>query len=922
MRPEVWQVVTRTGPVVLVTGDTGTGKSSVIRATLAEYANNVVAPPVAVCLFDSGALQTALFDALATVLATAGPGEARWRDLARRLRHATREAAVEVGKALADAVIEEVVEFAKAKLGENAGKGLLKFWKSLKKDSSPDLRRTLRAQTDINVVRLLVRMGDEVAAVVGRDIVITLDEGNRLSDDDQRVLCSIAAQPAERVRIVVAWSTAEVDSLPGLTRLRRLGLPEVAVAGMGRDDVERWLAHDGMAEIADDIHSLTAGYPLLVEGLIAHLQSGGRLDRYSAPTLFNDVLADALGRLPAEAHHAARRLAAYAYPLPEDEIPGYLGVDAIAWGAIRNALERERVFSVPFPGGAWFHESRRTYLWGTVLTEPERQLVGQSAYTKLLEHHRHAESTYSPVSIRQVSALAPFASQSLAENPTLASVVGLDTDQLGVLAAVIELDNVEPGSPTPADQIVIHAHTAFGVDRGTAIDGLAALDALGLTSLKEIRRRDHDRSESVVDLHLDFECDVVARGRIQTVLGKAAVPHLADHVVRTHLERVRLESYAVITQAGHANASEIIANADIVRAPAVLQRAGDPVLGVWLHYGDQPVTVVGVFNSTSDRAAAEREIANLSGSSFGRRVVVDRTFRDPTHTIPSLRFLRAVYFATGLSVHSDHREYWLDSPPALPMPEFAQRQVDLLTLLRSETDELEREVYDLTRASGVAIARQGKREYRLDVRGAAHVYLMDFDQTARILAEGALVSARMELALGLSSTVTTRHLTTQTWAAERTQDPVVELLGTLRKRAEKFNGRQPRTVVRLERRQLQAQLAAAHIRDQRLARRMSETITIGGERGIRPSRALRLAIHTHGPRNRPTRRAAICAWPPGEPDDVVIRHVSDESVANAEEAYKGAFGADTDMTDLHAGMLPSMLASLLGFENEDIEIVD
>lgn len=922
MRPEVWQVVTRAGPVVLVTGDTGTGKSSVLQATVAEYANTVVAPPVAVCLFDSGALQTGLFDALSTVLATAGPGQARWRDLAKRLRHATQEAAIEVGKALADAVIEEVVEFAKTKLGENAGKGLLKFWKTLKKDSSPDLRRTLRAQSDINVVRLLVRMGDEVAAVVGRDIVITFDEGNRLSDDDQRILSSIAAQPSKRVRIVVAWSTAEVNSLPGLTRLRKLGLPEVQVAGLGRDDVERWLATAGMAELADDIHSLTAGYPLLIEGLVAYLQSGGRLDRYSAPTLFNDVLADALTRLPTDAHHAARRLSAFTYPLPEEEIPGYLGVDAIAWGAMRNALERERVFSVHYPDGAWFHESRRSYLWGVVLTEPERQQVGQSAYTRLLEHQRRAETTYSPGTFRQVSALAPFASESLKENATLVSVVGLNTDQLGVLAAVIELQNVELGSPTPADQVVIHAHTAYGVDRGNAIDALPALQAMSIIGLTGIGRGDLDRSESVVDLLLDYECDVVARGRIQTVLGKAAVPHLADHVVRAHLERLRLESYAMITQAGHADALEIIENANRVRAPATLRRVGDPVLGIRLHYGDQPVTVVGVFNTTADRAAAEREIANLSGTSFGRRIVVDRTFQDPTHTIASLRFMRAVYFATGLGVHSDRHEYWLDHPPALPMLEFAQRQVDLLALLRSETDELEREVYDLTQLSGVAIARQGKMEYRLDVRGAAHVYPMDFDQTADILAQESLVSARMELALGLTSTITTKHLTTQTWTEERTQDPVVELLGTLRKQAERFNARQPRTVVHLEKGRLQAQLAAAHIRDQRLARRISETITVGGERGIRPSRALRLVIHTHGPRNRPTQRAVICAWPPGDPGDVEIRYLSDESVENAEGAYKAAFGADADTTDLHGGMLPTMLASLLGFADNGIEIVE
>jgi hypothetical protein len=224
--------------------------------------------------------------------------------------------------------------------------------------------------------------------------------------------------------------------------------------------------------------------------------------------------------------------------------------------------------------------------------------------------------------------------------------------------------------------------------------------------------------------------------------------------------------------------------------------------------------------------------------------------------------MRATYFATGLSVSSDHRKYWLDIPTPPPMEEFAQRQVDLLELLRSQTDEVEREVYGLAQPNGVAIARRDKSEYRLEVRGSARVYPMDFDQIEEILGQDSLISARMELALNLPPNVTTKHLTTQRWLEERTQDPVVELLGNLRMRAEQFNARQPRSPVHLEKRRLQEQLTAAHVRDQDVARRMSETITIGGERGLRPSRALRLAIHTHGPSTRPGHRAAVCACPP------------------------------------------------------------
>ncbi len=922
MRPEVWQVTTSRGPVVLVTGDTGTGKSSVLQASVAEYSTALVAPPVEVCLFESGALQSAIFDALAAALALAQPGQARWRDLAKRLRHATREAALEVGKGLAQAAVEEVVQLAKAKLGENVGQGLLKFLKTFASNDGQDLRRTLRAHSDPSIVRLLVRMADEVAAVAGRDVVITLDEGNRLSDYDQRILASLAAEPGRRARIVIAWSIAEVGALPGLARLRALGLPEVQISGLSHDDVERWLTGRKLGGHTAEVYELTAGYPLLVEGLVAHLLSGGRLEHYSAPTLFNDVLREALSRLPTDAHRAARRLSAFTYPLPERDIPSFLGVDAVDWGMLRESLERERVFSVHYPEGAWFHETRRLFMWDSVLTAAERDQVGQEAYTELLERHGHDAAAGEVGRFRQIAELAPHAVDSRARNSILTAVLDLNSHELAVLAAAIELKTEGSGSHTPADQVVVHAHTAFAATRGDALQALPILRDKGVLTLAELPRQSDDRTDTVVDVALDHECVVVARGRIHAVLGKPAVPQLATHVVRAHLERVRLESYAVVTQAGHADALEVIVGANRLRGPAFVRPIGDPLLVLWLRFGDQPVTIAAVFNSPAERAVAEREIANLSASSFGRRLTLDRTLRDPTHTVASLRFLRAVYFATGLSLNADvHGQFWMDGPQALPMAEFAQRQVDLLGLLRTRTDPVEREAYGLTQPAGVAIARRDTTEYRLDVRGSAHVHLMDFDQIEHILQQEPLVSARIELALDLPPHVTTQDLTTQTWTGQRVQDPVVELLNKLNKMAVQFNERQPRTPVRLNMRSLRAQLTASHVRDQQLATHMSETITIGGERGHRPTRALRLAIHTHGPVAQPARRFATCTWPIGEPDDVQLRYVTDEALDTPEAIHHAAFGSSDELTDLHGAMLPGMLASLLGYANHDIEIV-
>lgn len=48
---------------------------------------------------------------------------------------------------------------------------------------------------------------------------------------------------------------------------------------------------------------------------------------------------------------------------------------------------------------------------------------------------------------------------------------------------------------------------------------------------------------------------------------------------------------------------------------------------------------------------------------------------------------------------------------------------------------------------------------RLEVGGAAHVYPMDVSQVEDILAQDSMISARLELALGLPPEITTRHLT-------------------------------------------------------------------------------------------------------------------------------------------------------------------
>jgi hypothetical protein len=74
-----------------------------------------------------------------------------------------------------------------------------------------------------------------------------------------------------------------------------------------------------------------------------------------------------------------------------------------------------------------------------------------------------------------IAELARYAHDSQAANPKLKQLIDLGADELAVLAAAIELEGTGIASPTPADQLVIHAHTAFGAPRAQALEALPTL---------------------------------------------------------------------------------------------------------------------------------------------------------------------------------------------------------------------------------------------------------------------------------------------------------------------------------------------------------------------------------------------------------------------------------------------------------------
>ncbi len=134
MRPELTDLLSMSHPVVVVTGDSGTGKSSILADHQIELSRGAaIAPPPVTCAFDSGALQVAILNGLVTALVTSMADRTAWRTIQNRLDTAGKEMVAEVGKSLAKAVTQEVMALVKARIGEHAGEGLAAFFKGLRR---------------------------------------------------------------------------------------------------------------------------------------------------------------------------------------------------------------------------------------------------------------------------------------------------------------------------------------------------------------------------------------------------------------------------------------------------------------------------------------------------------------------------------------------------------------------------------------------------------------------------------------------------------------------------------------------------------------------------------------------------------------------------------------------------------------------
>lgn len=220
----------------------------------------------------------------------------------------------------------------------------------------------------------------------GQQVILALDDGDRLNDEGVRLLADLAERLPDCLRLHVAFSTRTAAYRERVEWLLTSSafVDEEQILGLDVESIAAWLADEGLDPgVAADVVRVTGGYALHVGDLLSHLKHGGSIEDVPRNELFARHTNEAWRSLSLEVARHARALCVFSDPLPHGHAVAFLGLDAAAWGEVQDRLWRARIFSVEVNGQRWFHEQRRQYLVDEVLGADERAEASAQAVRAL-----------------------------------------------------------------------------------------------------------------------------------------------------------------------------------------------------------------------------------------------------------------------------------------------------------------------------------------------------------------------------------------------------------------------------------------------------------------------------------------------------------------------------------------------------------
>ena len=266
----------RPGAVVLA-GDPGVGKSVVLAAAqVRAESDGAVAPAPVTIRRSPAALQIALLDGLGAAVALLVRNEGLARTAGRHVADAARRMAKTRLDDLASAVGKVLLGAVRARLGGEVAGAIEEFARELTTSVDERLAARISSAGDSDVIDMIAGFAAETAALADdRDVLLALDNAERLDEDDVRRLADLVDLLPDRVMIRLAYATADESAQAHLDALREAGAAVVELDGLDPGLVAAWLADEGVpASMLSETMRVTAGYPLHVQDAVDALKAG------------------------------------------------------------------------------------------------------------------------------------------------------------------------------------------------------------------------------------------------------------------------------------------------------------------------------------------------------------------------------------------------------------------------------------------------------------------------------------------------------------------------------------------------------------------------------------------------------------------------------------------------------------------------
>jgi len=926
---ELTAIVESRVPMLLVTGDSGIGKSELLRAAQ-EATASVAAPEPRTVRGTSGSLQRSLLEALGEATAELARERGMAQEVSERLVEAGKKLVADKGKEAAKVVVRALLLKVKEKVGEDVVELVGDYVKELGDVGHETLLARINAATDEDVADVILELAGEVVALAGSEspIVLALDGAEVLSEDDRRLLADLATRLPDGLFLRVGFGTYGEQHQAQVEDVLAVGgaVAELPLRWLSTSAVRAWLEAEGQdPELAEEVYGNTAGYPYDIGDAIQELASGGQLTDVEPSQEFKMRSRQAWRALDTDTQAVARQLAVFEQPLPQEWLQKACGVSAAQWGATVERLVRARILSTVVNGVPWFHPKRRQGIL-EVLGESEREQLEEAAGRAIQAYLGYAKAATAPQLTADIAALALQSPAALEGDPSARAAAGLDRPQLAIAAALIDVYELR-SHPPPGNAVLQHARDFFA-GQGDLVPALERLTELGL-----VVSEGDERVGGFLLPNFGTETALaVVQGRALLELGRLPLPGLVSSVFDVAL-RPRLEPFINVnyglgrgtvrgfvetaTELGHAHGTQFVGRG---QGWFLIARA---------RFHDRPMSATVRFGSAVDRDSARTRIDGLKLPVLGGELEVIDVIDHPSEAIAAERFVGSAERALGSQLtRTGNLRLGMETP--YDPDTFMGIRVSAFELIRGRCDENERRLFGLEHAPTIHwylneagdVLIQGEA-YGGEPQAIRH------DDVPRINADDSLTFFKYAEAFGLAEGERLLRLSHRGGRPFR-DDPVVEVIGELRDKARNVTRQQSPVRIAADVPTLQARLRAARTRELEDARALNSGVLLNGQQMPEPeARATYVCIHRpetrgYGPQlsfsyiettsESAEEEVYVTDRPPpgfGTPEETLKRYgkLFDEELSG--EFIRGSIGPATQG-----------IATLLGYHSDDILLVD